>query len=154
MGENGCGDIRTLLPLIKRSIQITLAVIAFTIILSALGVKIGPVLAGAGVVGLLVGFGSQALVRDIVSGVFFLLDDTFRLGKYVGVGAVMGSVEKISIRSFQLRHHRGEVNTVPFGEIHTLANCSRDWSIMNLRFRISFGTDIEKVRKVLKKVGQ
>ena len=154
MGENGCGDIRTLLPLIKQSIQITLAVIAFTIILSAPGVNIWPVLAGAGVVGLSVGCGSQALVSDNVSGVFFLLDDAFRLGKYVGVGAMKGSVEIISIRSFQLRHHRGAVNTVPFGEIHMLANCSRDWAIMNLRFRISFDTDIEKVRKVLKKVGQ
>ena len=83
MGENGCGDIRTLLPLIKQSIQITLAVIAFTIILSAPGVNIWPVLAGAGVVGLSVGFGSQALVSDNVSGVFLLLDDSFRLGKYV-----------------------------------------------------------------------
>ena len=154
MGENGCGDIRTLLPLIKQSIQITLAVIAFTIILSAPGVNIWPVLAGAGVIGLPAGLGSQALVSDIVSGVFFLLDDAFRLGKYVGVGAMKGSVEIISIRSFQLRHHRGAVNTVPFGEIHMLANCSRDWAIMNLRFRISFDTDIEKVRKVLKKVGQ
>jgi small-conductance mechanosensitive channel len=73
VGENGCGDIRTLLPLIKQSIQITLAVIAFTIILSAPGVNIWPVLAGAGVVGLSVGFGSQALVSDNVSGVFFCL---------------------------------------------------------------------------------
>lgn len=154
IGGTGLSRIRTLLPLIKRSIQITLSIIAFTIILSALGVNIGPVLAGAGVVGLAIGFGSQALVRDIVSGVFFLLDDAFRLGEYVDVGAVKGSVEKISIRSFQLRHHRGAVNTVPFGEIHTLANYSRDWAIMKLRFRISFGTDIEKVRKVLKKVGQ
>jgi small-conductance mechanosensitive channel len=71
VGENGCGDIRTLLPLIKRSIQIILAVIAFTIILSALDVKSGPALASVGVVGFAVGFGSQALVRDILSGVFF-----------------------------------------------------------------------------------
>jgi moderate conductance mechanosensitive channel len=154
IGGAGLSRIRTLLPLFKRTIQITLGLISFIIVLSALGVNIGPVLAGAGVVGLAVGFGSQALVRDIVSGVFFLLDDAFRLGEYVNVGSVRGSVEKISLRSFQLRHHRGSLNTVPFGEIKTLENYSRDWSIMKLRFRITFGTDIEKVRKIFKKIGK
>ncbi len=153
IGGTGLSRIRTLLPLIKRSIQIVLSAIAFIIVLSALGVDIGPVLAGAGVVGLAIGFGSQALVRDIVSGIFFLVDDAFRLGEYVDVGEVKGSVEKISIRSFQLRHHLGAVNTIPFGEIKTISNYSRDWAIMKLPFRISFGTDINKVRKVIKQVG-
>ncbi len=146
--------MRTLLPLIKRTVQITLGVISLMIIFSALGVEIAPLLAGAGVVGLAIGFGSQTLVRDIVSGAFFLMDDAFRIGEYVEVGSVKGSVEKMSARSVRLRHHRGAIHTVPYGEIKTLTNHSRDWAIMKLAFRVPFDTDVDKVRKILKKAGQ
>ena len=154
--EGGTGGTRlgTLLPLIKRTVQITIAVMAVMLVLSALGVNIGPLLAGAGVVGLAVGFGAQTLVRDIVSGIFFLVDDAFRVGEYVDVGSAKGTVEKISIRSFQLRHHRGALNTVPFGEIQTLTNYSRDWVVMKLEFRVPFDTDIAKVKKIFKQIGK
>ena len=153
IGGTGMSRMRTLLPLFKRAGQITIAVIAFMIGLSALGVDIGPVLAGAGVVGIAIGFGSQTLVRDVVSGAFFLMDDALRLGEYIDLGTVRGSVEKIGTRSLQLRHHRGALNTVPFGEIQTLTNYSRDWAIMKLKFRVPFDTDIEKTRKIVKNVG-
>jgi len=154
IGGAGQSRLRTLLPLIKRTFQITIGFVTIMIVMSALGIDIAPVLAGAGVVGLAIGFGSQTLVRDVVSGIFFLLDDAFRLGEYVDVGDVKGSVERISIRSFQLRHHRGAVNTVPFGEIKVLKNYSRDWAIMKLRFRVSFDADLERVRKIMKAVGR
>jgi len=154
IGGTGMSRTRTLLPLIKMSMRIALGTIVLMMVLSALGVNIAPVLAGAGVLGLAVGFGSQTLVRDIVSGGFFLIDDAFRLGEYVDVGEVKGTVEKIQMRSLRLRHHRGAVHTIPFGEISHLTNYSRDWAIMKLKFRVPFDTDIEKVRKVLKKVGQ
>jgi small-conductance mechanosensitive channel len=153
IGGTGRSRLRTLLPLFKRALQATVGVIAFMIVLSSLGLDIGPILAGAGVVGLAIGFGSQTLVRDIVSGAFFLMDDAFRLGEYIDLGFVKGSVEKIAIRSLQLRHHRGALHTVPFGEIQRLSNYSRDWAIMKLRFRVPFDTDIEKARKVIKNVG-
>ena len=153
IGGAGLSRMRTLLPLFKRAGQATIAMIAVMIVLSALGVDIGPVLAGAGVIGIAIGFGSQTLVRDIVSGAFFLLDDAFRLGEYIDLGSVKGSVERISLRSLQLRHHRGALHTVPFGEIQTLTNYSRDWAIMKLRFRVPFDTDIEKARKIIKNVG-
>jgi small-conductance mechanosensitive channel len=124
------------------------------IILSNLGVNIGPLLAGAGIIGVAIGFGSQTLVRDIVSGAFFLIDDAFRVGEYVETGSVKGTVEKIAIRSLRLRHHRGLVHTIPYGEIRSVTNYSRDWVIMKLEFRLPYGTDIEKVRKLIKKVGQ
>ena len=89
-------------------------------VLAALGVNIGPLLAGAGVVGLAVGFGAQTLVRDIISGAFYLVDDAFRLGEYIDVGDAKGTVEKIGIRSMQLRHHRGAVNVVPYGSIRRM----------------------------------
>lgn len=154
IGGAGLSRIRTLLPLIKGTARAVLGAIAFMIMLSALGVDIGPVLAGAGVVGIAIGFGSQTLVRDIVSGAFFLLDDAFRLGEYIDVGSVKGSVEQMSIRSVRLRHHRGALHTVPFGEIAHLTNHSRDWAIMKLRFRVPFDADIEQIRKMFKKIGQ
>lgn len=153
IGGTGMSRMRTLFPLFKRSVQMVLGVIVTMIVLSALGVDIAPILAGAGVIGLAIGFGSQTLVRDIVSGAFFLIDDAFRLGEYIDVGSVQGTVEKISLRSFRLRHHRGAIHTVPFGTIDTLTNYSRDWVIMKLKFRVPFDTDVRAVKKMFKKIG-
>lgn len=155
-GSEGSGAgsrLLTLLPLFRRFFQIAIAVLAAMIILSALGVDIGPLLAGAGVIGLAIGFGAQTLVRDIVSGVFFLLDDAFRLGEYVDVGDAKGTVEAINVRSLVLRHHRGPLHTIPFGEIKYLTNFSRDWVIMKLEFRVPYDTDIQKVKKIFKQIG-
>ncbi len=153
-GGHGASRLATLLPLIKRTIQTTIAVMAIMLMLSSLGVNIGPLLAGAGVIGLAIGFGAQTLVRDIVSGLFFLMDDAFRVGEYVDVGQVKGTVEKISVRSLRLRHHRGPLNTIPFGEISHLTNFSRDWVIMKLEFRVPFDTDIQKVKGIFKQIGK
>ena len=131
-----------------------LVAIGIMIALSSLGVNIGPLLAGAGVVGIAIGFGAQALVRDIVSGIFFLMDDAFRMGEYIELDQIRGTVEKISIRSLRLRHHTGLVHTVPFGEIRHLTNWSRDWALMRFEIRVPFETDLEKIRKIIKKVGQ
>jgi len=92
-------------------------------------------------------------VRDIFSGAFFLIDDAFRKGEYIDTGDVKGTVEKISVRSFQLRHHLGALNTIPFGEIKVLTNYSRDWVIMKLPLRVTYDTDVEKVRKLIKNLG-
>ena len=151
----GLGGTRTatILPLIRAFIKISLIVMTIMVCLSALGVNIGPLIAGAGVVGIAIGFGAQTLVRDIVSGFFFLIDDAFRIGEYVEIDQIRGSVERISIRSFQLRHHNGPVHTIPYGEIRSLTNWSRDWAIMKFELRIPFETDIEKVRKLIKRIG-
>jgi moderate conductance mechanosensitive channel len=153
-GGLGGSRVETVLPLIRVSIKITLVVMAVLISLSSLGVNIGPLIAGAGVIGIAIGFGAQTLVRDIVSGFFYLLDDAFRIGEYVVVGNIRGAVEKISVRSFQLRHHNGPVHTVPYGEITTLTNWSRDWAIMKIELRVPFETDINMVRKIIKQIGQ
>jgi len=119
-----------------------------------IGVNVSPLFAGAGVVGIAVGFGAQTLIRDIFSGAFFLIDDAFRKGEYIDLGDVKGTVEKISVRSMQLRHHLGALNTIPFGEIKVLTNYSRDWVIMKLPLRVTYDTDVEKVRKLIKKLGE
>ncbi|WP_170460727.1 mechanosensitive ion channel family protein [Ruegeria arenilitoris] len=153
-GEGGQSRLATLLPLFRGAILAVVVVTIVLIVLMELGINVSPLFAGAGVVGLAVGFGSQTLVRDIFSGAFFLLDDAFRKGEYIDIGDVKGTVEKISVRSFQLRHHLGALNTIPFGEIKVLTNYSRDWVIMKLPLRVTYDTDVEKVRKLIKKLGQ
>ncbi len=146
--------LQTLLPLFRGLILVTIVVMATMSFLAALGVDILPLLAGASVVGVAIGFGSQTLVRDIVSGAFFLMDDAFRLGEYIEVGSDKGVVEKINVRSVFLRHHRGALNILPYGEIKRLRNTSRDWIIHVMEFRLTYDTNIQQVKKILKKIGE
>lgn len=154
MGGQSTSRIGTLLPLVRNVFIVTIIILSIMVILSNAGVDIAPLFAGAGVIGLAVGFGSQALIRDIFSGGFFLFDDAFRKGEYVELGNIRGTVEKISLRSFQLRHHNGPLHTIPFGEIKQLTNYSRDWVMMKLPLRLTYDTDVERVRKLVKKLGQ
>ncbi|MCL5778138.1 mechanosensitive ion channel family protein [Limibaculum sp. FT325] len=153
-GGVGASRLATLLPLVRNSILTVIAVSVALLAAIELGVNVAPLFAGAGIVGLAIGFGAQTLVRDIISGAFFLIDDAFRKGEYIDVGEVKGTVEKISVRSFQLRHHLGALHTIPFGEITHLTNFSRDWVMMKLPLRLTYDTDVEKVRKLVKKLGQ
>jgi len=153
-GASGSSRIATLLPLFRNFMLVVVAVSVLFSVLLELGINVSPLFAGAGVVGLAIGFGSQALVKDIFSGAFFLFDDAFRKGEYVDIGEVKGTVENISVRSFQLRHHLGPLHTIPFGEIQHLTNFSRDWVMMKLPLRLTYDTDPEKVRKLIKKLGQ
>jgi len=145
--------LRTLLPLFRMVLLATIFVMATLSVLAALGVNIVPLLAGASVVGVAIGFGSQTLVRDIVTGAFFLVDDAFRLGEYIEVGNTKGRIEKITARALFLRHHRGQLNVLPYGEIRQLKNNSRDWMIMKLEFRLTYDTDLALVKKIIKKIG-
>jgi small-conductance mechanosensitive channel len=131
-----------------------LAVVAVLMTLSALGVEIGPLIAGAGIAGVAIGFGAQTLVKDIISGIFYLLDDAFRVGEYIQSGSYKGTVESFSLRSVKLRHHRGPVYTVPFGELGAVQNMSRDWVIDKFQIGVTYDTDLEKARKLIKKIGQ
>ena len=144
--------IQTFLPLLRAAVAIFIAVVAGMAILSAMGVNIGPMLAGAGVIGIAVGFGSQTLVKDVISGLFFLADDAFRLGEFIEIGNAKGTVEKMSIRSLRLRHPRGQLYTVPFGEIRQITNHSRDYVIVKLEFTIAFDTDLVKAKKLVKQI--
>jgi len=152
-GGAGGSRLATVLPLLLVTAQVAVAVVFGLLAIGALGIDITPLLAGAGILGLAIGFGAQKLVSDVVSGIFFLVDDAFRVGEYVEVEGTRGTVERISIRSMQLRHHRGPINTIPYGEIPKLTNYSRDWVIMKLRFTVPFDTDPNKVKKIFKKIG-
>jgi moderate conductance mechanosensitive channel len=155
-GERGAGGSRsaTLLLLLRKFVLAVLFIIISFIILASLGINIGPLLAGAGVVGLAIGFGAQTLVKDIISGIFFLVDDAFRVGDYVEAGTAKGTVEHISLRSLTLRHPRGQVFTIPFGELKMVTNFTRDYIITKLDIRVRFDSDLEKIRKVIKKINK
>ena len=155
-GEGGGASssrLSTVLPLVRWVLQTLILTMTLLIGLGNIGIDITPLLAGAGVVGLAIGFGAQKLVTDVVSGIFFLIDDAFRAGEYLDIESTLGTVEKISLRSIQLRHHRGPVHTIPYGEIPKITNYSRDWVIMKLRFTVPFATDLTKVKKLFKQIG-
>jgi len=144
---------RTLLPILRNALAVAVAVMAGLIVLAQLGVQIGPLIAGAGIFGVAIGFGSQTLVKDVINGVFYMLDDAFRVGEYIQAKDYKGTVESFSLRSVRLRHHRGPVFTVPFSELGAVENMSRDWVIDKFRITVGFDTDIDKARKLTKKVG-
>jgi moderate conductance mechanosensitive channel len=146
--------VRTLLPIVRNVVMVFLAVLAVLMTLSTLGVDIAPLIASAGVVGVAIGVGSQTLVKDIISGMFYLLDDAFRVGEYVVAGSYKGTVESFSLRSVRLRHHRGPVYTIPFGELGAVQNLSRDYVIDKIVLSLTYDTDLEKVRKLLKQIGK
>ncbi|MCA1409202.1 mechanosensitive ion channel family protein [Ensifer sp. IC3342] len=145
--------LRTLLPILRNFLAAFIAVVAGMMVLSGLGVEVGPLIAGAGVFGVAIGFGSQTLVKDIISGIFYMMDDAFRVGEYIQSGSYKGTVESFSIRSVKLRHHRGPIFTVPFGSLGAVQNMSRDWVIDKFMINVSFDTDVAKVKKVVKGVG-
>ncbi len=145
--------LRTLLPILRNFLAAFIAVVAGMMVLSGLGVEVGPLIAGAGVFGVAIGFGSQTLVKDIISGIFYMMDDAFRVGEYIQSGSYKGTVESFSIRSVKLRHHRGPVFTVPFGSLGAVQNMSRDWVIDKFMINVSYDADVAKVKKVVKGIG-
>jgi small-conductance mechanosensitive channel len=145
--------LRTLLPIMRNILGIVILVTAALMALSSIGIEIGPLIAGAGVVGVAIGFGAQTLVRDVIAGVFFLLDDAFRVGEYIESGELRGTVEAFSLRSVKLRHHRGKLHTVPFGELGSVTNYSRDWVIDKLTMKLALDTDVGRLKRVVKQVG-
>ncbi|MDW6026292.1 mechanosensitive ion channel family protein [Mesorhizobium sp. BAC0120] len=145
--------LSTLLPVLRNVLFATLAAVAILMALSELGINIGPLIAGAGVAGVAIGFGAQTLVKDIISGMFYLLDDAFRVGEYIESGSYKGTVESFSLRSVRLRHSRGPIFTVPFGVLGAVQNLSRDYSIDKFNLTITYDSDLEKARKLIKAIG-
>jgi moderate conductance mechanosensitive channel len=151
---NRAARLRTLLPIVRSTIAAALIVMVVLTALSALGIEVGPLLAGAGVVGVAVGFGAQTLVRDLFSKFFYLLDDAFRVGEYIESGNYKGTVEHLGARSVRLRHHRGPVFTIPYGQLGAVKNSSRDWVIDKMMIGVVYDTDLGKVKKIIKDIGK
>jgi moderate conductance mechanosensitive channel len=147
--------IRTLLPLLRAAVLSVLVVLTSLIILSHIGVDITPLLAGAGVVGVAIGFGSQALIKDIITGLFILMEDQIAVGDVVDVGRDRaGVVEAITVRTIRLRDQAGAVYTVPFSEVTTVKNLTRDFAYVVARIAISYSEDIDRVVEILRQVSE
>jgi small conductance mechanosensitive channel len=145
--------VRTLLPLLRTAMLTVIVVLTSLIVLSHIGVDITPLLAGAGVVGLAIGFGSQALVKDIITGLFILLEDQIAVGDIVDVGKDhSGVVEAITIRTIRLRDQAGSVHAIPFSEVTTVKNMTRDFAYAVARVTISYNEDIDRVVDILREV--
>jgi moderate conductance mechanosensitive channel len=145
--------LQTVLPLLRAAFAVVIGVLAALIVLSRLGVDTAPLIAGAGVFGLAVSFGSQSLVRDVISGLFYMWDDAFRVGEYIDTGRLKGTVETLGIRSVKLRHQNGPLHTIPYGQLGAVTNLSRDYSTIKFNLRFVPRTDIELVRKTVKQIG-
>ncbi|MDO8213350.1 mechanosensitive ion channel family protein [Conexibacter sp. CPCC 206217] len=137
---------------LRSIVSFVIFAIAGFMVLDELGVNLAPLLAGAGVVGLAIGFGSQALVKDFLSGMFILIEDQFGVGDIVDLDGTSGTVEAISLRTTQLRSVDGTVWHVPNGEIRRVGNMSKHWSRALLDIEVAYGTDIEQARAVIKRV--
>lgn len=145
---------RTLLPLLRTGLGFLLGSIVLLAILGELGINIAPLLAGAGVVGLAIGFGSQALVRDVISGAFMLAENTLSVGDVVKLGEHSGVVEALTIRSVRLRDLSGTVHTIPLGEITAVENMTRDFSYYVMDVGISYNDDVDLVIETLHELGK
>jgi moderate conductance mechanosensitive channel len=143
---------RTLLPLLRRAVAIVLIVFVFLIGLSELGVNIAPLLAGAGVVGIAVGFGAQSFVKDLINGLNLLLEDTIAVGDTITVGTDSGEVEAISMRTIRLRDGVGAVHTIPFSEVTRVINSSREFGRAVFDVPVGFTEDYDRMVDVLQAI--
>lgn len=145
--------MRTLLPLLRNAFRVLLFVMVTLIVLSELGINIAPLLAGAGVVGLAIGFGAQTLVKDLITGIFILAEDTVAVGDVVDLGGHTGVVEAMTIRSIRLRDHTGAVHTIPFSAVSTVMNMTRDFGYAVFDIGIAYSEDLDRVIGLLRDLG-
>ena len=141
--------LRTLLPMLRTALLITILVVITLIVLSEIGVNIAPLLAGAGVLGIAIGFGSQKLVQDIITGLFLLLENTMQVGDVVSLGGLQGTVEYLSIRTIRLRSEDGSVHVIPFSAVTTVTNMTRDFSHAVIEAQVAYKDDYDEVVAVL-----
>lgn len=154
-GRSPSSRLLTLLPILRMTALVVIGVMLVLSSLWTLGLEITPLLAGAGVVGLAFGFGAQSLVKDVITGVFYLAEDTFRIGEYIESGSsTKGTVEKLTLRTVALRHHNGPVHFVPYGTLGTVRNTSRDWVVEKFNLPLPLEVDSERIRKLIKRIGE
>ncbi len=144
----------TLIRIASTTFDILILLVGGLIILSELGLDITPLLAGAGIVGVAVGFGGQYLIRDLIAGTFIILENQYRVGDVVCIGGKCGLVEDISLRTTILRDLDGTVHFVPNGEVKVASNLTKEYARVNLDIGISYDADLEKVEKVVNKLGE
>jgi moderate conductance mechanosensitive channel len=143
----------TLGRILRQAIGVFVWGTAAMLVLSELGISIGPILAGAGIAGIAVGLGAQTLVKDVIGGFFILLENQFRVHDVIGVAGVSGKVEAINLRTTLLRDAEGRVHVIPNGAISVVTNYTREWSVAMLDVGVPYAEDLDRVLSVLKRVG-
>ena len=143
---------KTLASLFDAVLTITLLVVATLMIFQALGFAVGPLLASAGIAGVAIGLGAQSLVKDVLSGVFIILERQFSVGDVVRIGANSGAVEELNLRTVVLRDGDGGVHIIPNGQIDRVTVLTRDWSRLQLDFDIGYGADVDQAVALLERV--
>ncbi|MGV6394658.1 mechanosensitive ion channel family protein [Pseudomonas caspiana] len=147
--------IKTILPLLRNAIKIILVVICAITTMANLGINVAPLLAGAGVVGLAIGFGSQQLVQDVITGLFIIIEDTFSIGDWVVLSTGhSGTVESLTIRTVRLRDGKGFVHSVPFGQIKAVTNQSRQFAYAFFSVQFTYDSDIDSALSLIRETGQ
>ena len=146
------GRARTLLPLLRRTSAVLLLTVGGLTAASELGIDIAPLLAGVGIAGLAIGFGAQTLVKDVITGLFIVMENQVAVGEYVSVAGHSGTVEALSIRTIRLRDLSGTVHVVPFGEVGTVENLTRDYSYALIDAGVGYSEDTDRVSDVLREI--
>jgi small conductance mechanosensitive channel len=144
----------TLIRIFNGAIGIVILLIGLLMILNETGIEIAPLLAGAGIVGLAVGFGGQYLIRDIIAGLFIILENQYRIGDVVNLNTTGGLVEDISLRKTTLRDMNGTVHHIPHGEIKIVSNLSKNFARVNLDIGIAYSSDLKKVIEIINRTGK
>jgi moderate conductance mechanosensitive channel len=145
---------RTMLPLVRNVLLVSIMTIAGIVTAANLGINVTPLLAGAGVIGLAIGFGAQSLVTDLITGLFIIIEDTISVGDWIDVdGGHAGTVEHLSIRTVRLRDGQGAIHAIPFSQIKIVKNLSRDFAYAVFEVRMSFSTDVDRITELIREVG-
>src|SRR5690606_13300981 len=144
----------TMLPLIRNVLFVTIAIIALIVALANMGANVTPLLAGAGVIGLAIGFGAQTLVADLITGLFIIIEDSLAIDDYVDVGGHLGTVEALTIRTVRLRDLDGVVHTVPFSEIKSIKNYSRQFGYAMFRWPVPASMPIDEALQQVRSVAK
>ena len=144
----------TLIRIFNGALKIVIVLLALMMILQEAGIEIGPLLAGAGILGLAFGFGGQYLIKDIITGFFIILENQYRIGDVVNIDGTGGSVEDISLRVTTLRDIDGINHHIPHGDIKRVANMSKKFARINLDMGVAYNTDLEHLIRVINQTGK
>jgi len=147
-------QIRTLAPVLAGVATTTLVLIAAMMALSEIGVEIGPLIAGAGIVGLAIGFGAQTLVKDFLTGIFLIIEDIVSVGDIIGIGEFGGVVEEMSLRTIKLRDFDGTLHVFPYSEAQVIHNRTKDFSMAAFDLSIDYNSDIGKALSIMRAIGE
>ncbi len=146
--------LKTLTTILRDASLVLITAVAAVMILSEVGLDVSPIIAGAGIAGLAIGFGAQTLVKDIISGFFILLENQFTIGDVISAGGISGGVEKMTLRATFVRDLEGTLHIIPNGEMRILSNKTRGWARAVIDVGIAYKEDVERVSATLERIGQ